>query len=112
MAKMIDVMNPQATAEFIRHNHQPTYAQFRDEFGKTIKGFFSDETGFRNVDSYQSLPGKPGAPMPWSPTFAAYFQKLKGYDITEWLPALWYELGPRGRTTRFDFVDVCSRAIA
>jgi hypothetical protein len=112
MANMIDVMNPQATDEFIRLTHDPTYAQFHDDFGKTIKGFFSDESGFRNVDSYQSLPGKPGAPMPWSPTFASYFQKLKGYDITEWLPALWYDLGSRGRTTRFDFVDACSRAMA
>jgi hypothetical protein len=112
MANMIDVMNPQATAEFIRLTHEATYEQFRNEFGKTIKGFFSDETGFRNVDSYQSLPGKPGAPMPWSPSFAAYFQKLKGYDITGWLPALWYDLGPKSRATRFDFVDACSRAMA
>ncbi|HYW48004.1 MAG TPA: hypothetical protein VE959_34390 [Bryobacteraceae bacterium] len=112
MANMIDVMNPGATAEFIRLTHEATYAHFRGDFGKTIKGFFSDESGFRNVDSYASLPGKPGAPMPWSPTFAAYFQKLKGYDIAAWLPALWYDFGPRGRIVRFDFVDACSRAFA
>lgn len=112
MTNMIDVMNPLATAEFIRITHEATYAQFHEDFGKTIKGFFSDEAGFRNVDSYDSLPGKPGASMPWSPAFAAYFQKLKGYDIGAWLPALWYDLGPRGRMARFDFVDACSRAFA
>ena len=112
MTNMIDVMNPSATAEFIRITHEATYAQFHEDFGKTIKGFFSDEAGFRNVDSYDSLPGKPGASMPWSPVFAAYFQKLKGYDIGAWLPALWYDLGPRGRMARFDFVDACSRAFA
>ena len=112
MTNMIDVMNPSATAEFIRITHEATYAQFHEDFGKTIKGFFSDEAGFRNVDSYDSLPGKPGASMPWSPAFAAYFQKLKGYDIGAWLPALWYDLGPRGRMARFDFVDACSRAFA
>src|ERR1035437_4816167 len=72
MTNMIDVMNPLATAEFIRITHEATYAQFHEDFGKTIKGFFSDEAGFRNVDSYDSLPGKPGASMPWSPAFAAY----------------------------------------
>ena len=112
MENMIDVMNPQATAEFIRITHAATYEHFREDFGRTIKGFFSDEAGFRNVPSYESLPGTPGAPLPWSPVFAAYFQKLKGYDITPWLPALWYDLGERTRMVRFDFVDALSRALA
>ena len=80
MDNMIDVMNPQAAQTFIRLTHEATYAHFGAEFGKTIKGFFSDETGFRNITSYDSLPGHPGMPMPWSPAYAEFFQSIKGYD--------------------------------
>ncbi len=112
MKNMIDVMNPAATAEFIRLTHEDTLRHFAPHFGKTIKGFFSDETGFRNITSYASLPGTPGMPMPWSPVLAATFRKWKQYDITPWLAALWWDVGPRGRQVRYDFMDVCSRAFA
>lgn len=112
MKNMIDVMNPAATAEFLRLTHEATLRHFAPHFGKTLKGFFSDETGFRNITSYESLPGTPGMPMPWSPILAATFRQWKHYDLTPWLPALWYDLGPRGRQVRFDFVDVCARAFA
>ncbi len=112
MKNMIDVMNPAATAEFIRLTHEATLRHFAPHFGKTIKGFFSDETGFRNITSYESLPGDPRMPMPWSPILGETFRKWKQYDLIPWLPALWYDLGPRGRQLRFDFIDVCSRAFA
>jgi hypothetical protein len=112
MANMIDVMNPAATAEFLRLTHDATYAHFRDYFGNTLRGFFSDETGFRNVTSYESLPGKPDMPMPWSPVLPDLFRRAKGYELAPWLPALWFDLGPSSRRVRFDFVDVCSRAFA
>ncbi len=112
MKNMIDVMNPAATAEFLRLTHDETFRRFGPDFGKTIKGFFSDETGFRNVTSYQSLPGTPGMPMPWSPVLPDIFRQWKSYDLAPWLPALWYDLGPRSRQVRQDFVDVCSRAFA
>lgn len=112
MDNMIDVMNPDAVQTFIRLTHEATYAHFAAEFGKTIKGFFSDETGFRNITSYDSLPGHPGMPMPWSPAYTGFFQKLKGYDPRPKLAALWYDTGPSGRTTRYDLMDAYSRAFA
>jgi hypothetical protein len=112
MDTMIDVLNPEAVAAFIRLTHEETYRRFGAEFGKTIKGFFSDETGFRNVTSYESLPGKPGQPMPWSPAFVAYFKRLMGYDPGPLLPALWYDLGLRGRGARFDLMDAYARGLA
>jgi len=112
MANMADVLNPEAVATYIRLTHDATYEHFKDDFGKTIKGFFTDETGLRNITSYDSLPGTPGMPMPWSPAFSAYFRKLKGYD-PEPLPAsLWYDLGTRGRTARFDLMDAYASCFA
>ncbi|MDD8015193.1 MAG: hypothetical protein PHX45_05830 [Acidobacteriota bacterium] len=112
MDTMIDVLNPEAVATFIRLTHEATYQRFQAHFGKTIKGFFSDETGFRNITSYKSLPGSPGMPMPWSPAFLDYFRKLKGYDPSPLLASLWYDLGSRGRTARFDLMDAFAHALA
>ncbi len=112
MDNMIDVMNPAAVAAFIRLTHEATYQHFAAEFGKTIQGFFSDEAGFRNITSYDGLPGHPGMPMPWSPAYAAYFERLKGYDPRPRLAALWYDLGAPGRAVRYDLMDVYSRAFA
>ncbi len=112
MDNMIDVMNPAAVSEFIRLTHEATWEHFKDDFGRTIKGFFSDETGFRNITSYSSLPGTPGMPMPWSPGLAAYFERRKGYDIKPLLAAMWYDLGPRGRQARSDLMDVYATAFA
>ncbi len=112
MDTMVDVLNPKVSEAFLRLTHEETYKRFAADFGKTIKGFFSDETGFRNIDSYDSLPGKPGMPMPWSPVFLEYFQRTKGYDPRPWLASLWYDLGRRGRTARFDLVDAYASAFA
>jgi hypothetical protein len=112
MDNMVDVMNPAAVSEFIRLTHEATWEHFKDDFGRTIKGFFSDETGFRNITSYDSLPGTPGMPMPWSPGLAAYFERRKGYDVRPFLAALWYDLGLRGRQMRSDLMDVYSHAFA
>jgi len=112
METMIDILNPKAAEAFIRLTHEETYKRFASDFGKTIKGFFSDETGFRNITSYDSLPGKPGMPMPWSPVFLDYFRKAKGYDPGPWLASLWYDLGARGREVRYDLMDAYATAFA
>jgi len=72
----------------------------------------SDETGFRNVTSYQSLPGTAGITMPWSPTFPEYFKRLKGYDLKPILPSLWYSLGPQNRMYRYDLMDAYTHCFA
>jgi hypothetical protein len=112
MDTMIDVLNPDAVAAFIRMTHEETYKHFTSDFGRTIKGFFSDETGFRNATSYQSLPGTPGHPLPWSPAFLAYFKRLKNYDPRPLLASLWYDLGDRGRAVRYDVMDAYAQGLA
>ncbi len=112
MDNMIDVMNPAAVSEFIRLTHEATWEHFKDDFGRTIKGFFSDETGFRNITSYNSLPGTPGMALPWSPGLAALFERRKGYDVRPLLAAMWYDVGPRTRQVRSDLMDVYTNTFA
>jgi len=65
--------------------------------GKSAKGlnyFFNDEL--------QIGTGK----FAWNPDFAAEFQKRKGYDLFEVLPAMWDDLGSITPKVRMDYADV------
>ncbi|NUQ65268.1 MAG: hypothetical protein HUU20_22605 [Pirellulales bacterium] len=42
----------------------------------------------------------------WNTDFAAEFEKRKGYDVFEVLPALWGDIGPVTPKARMDFADV------
>lgn len=42
----------------------------------------------------------------WSTDFAAEFRKRKGYDLFEFLPALWGDLGAATPKVRMDYADV------
>jgi hypothetical protein len=42
----------------------------------------------------------------WNADFAAEFQRRKGYDLFELLPALWGDLGPITPKLRMDYADV------
>ena len=42
----------------------------------------------------------------WNDDFAAEFQKRKGYDLFEVLPAMWIDMGPITPKVRMDYADV------
>ncbi len=78
----VDMFNPAAVGKFIELTHE-RYKQFiGDEFGKTVRGVFTDEpTSLRHFD--YSIAG------PWSDTFDEEFQKDHGYSVIPWLYTLW-----------------------
>jgi hypothetical protein len=65
--------------------------------GKTSKGlnyFFNDELHI-GVGKFA-----------WNPDFATEFQKRKGYDLFEVLPAMWADMGNITPKVRMDYADV------
>ena len=45
--------------------YEPHYARYKDDFGKTLAGFFSDEPGFYNLgEGYAFRNVRIGDPMP------------------------------------------------
>ena len=72
----IDVLNAQVVREFIDRTHERYYQEFGSEFGKTIRGFFTDEPRLSEGD------------IPWSYILPDEFRKHFGYDIVDRLPAL------------------------
>ncbi|WP_256759081.1 glycosyl hydrolase [Cohnella sp. WQ 127256] len=74
-----DLLDPDAVACFIGHTHEKYKERFGQEFGRTIRGVFTDEP--------QYAVGK----WPWSPALAATFEAVRGYGLLSILPALWFD---------------------
>lgn len=85
-----DPCNKEAVQTFI----ETTYARYDrvlgEEFGKSVLGMFSDETG---------MLGK----LPWSVKLPDYFKKRNGYDICEVLPALHHVDWENSYKIRYDY---------
>lgn len=75
----IDTFNPAAIKCFINETHEKYYERFGDRFGKSLKGFFTDEPQYGN-----------GA-TPWSTLFPELFLKEYGYSVTDNLPFLYFD---------------------
>lgn len=107
----VDVLNPDATQAFIDLVYEEAYKRFTQEFGHTFAGFFSDETGIRNVYNYYSLPGK-NEPLAWTASFSKEFAIHHGYKLEEMLPALWHNIGELTKKIRRDYMNTISRLFA
>jgi hypothetical protein len=74
-----DLLNAEAVAFFILQTHEKYKERFGQEFGRTIRGVFTDEP--------QYAVGQ----WPWSPSLTAAFETGRGYDLLSALPALWFK---------------------
>ncbi len=68
------------------------YAAIGDEFGKTVESLFADSFELANLASG----------INWSTGLLDEFRKQKGYDLTPYLPAIWWEVGDISPKIRFD----------
>ena len=93
---LIDYLDPEATATYLRLV-QETYGKVAgDEFGKTILGFRGDETDYTGF-------------MPWTPKLLDTFQKQKGYDLTPYIAQFFVApLTEDALRARADYWDVWS----
>ena len=96
----IDPVNPEAVKLFIEYTHEKYKQYLGHEFGKTIKGIFTDETAIWGYHSSK----------PWSPIMPKLFQEKNGYDILPLLPALIDDIGPDTTRIRHQFFQTISDA--
>lgn len=94
----IDFLSPAATDAYITAIYAATEAQIGPHFGRTFKGFFTDEAP---VDFRQ-----------FSADLPARFEAVKGYSVRAWLPSLWADLTPRDRRVRYDWRDLLREQFA
>lgn len=93
----IDVLNPAAVRRFMELTHEEYYRRFREEFGKTLRGFFSDEVGLRHHFLVTKLRWRL---IPWSAGLPGAFRCRSGCDLEPRLPDLFVERPGCGRTRR------------
>jgi hypothetical protein len=87
----IDRKSVHALIEAVYELH---YDHYKDEFGKTIAGFFSDEPGFYNVGGYQmhtAIGRTPGMALPWSEELQEVYEKSGRRNWKMELPYLWLD---------------------
>jgi len=87
----VDLMNPRATDAYIQTMYQAAFDRFGAEFGRTFKGYFSDEA----PDDFTQF----------TPDFLDRFEKSKGYSLRKWLPSVTHDLSARDKKIRFDYRD-------
>lgn len=76
----VDLMNPLATRKFLRLVHERYWNAAREEFGRTIRGFFTDEP---------RISGAVGTDfVPWSPLLPEFFKRRNGFSVDEIYPLL------------------------
>ena len=96
----IDPVNPEAIKLFIEWTHEKYKKYLGHEFGKTIKGIFTDETAIWGYHSSK----------PWSAIMPKIFMEKNGYDILPLLPMLHDDFGGETAKVRKDFFQTITDA--
>jgi hypothetical protein len=86
----VDPCHKEAMQTFIATTYEPYAHHFREHFGQTIKGFFTDEVGLLSH-------------VPWSPRLPAFFRERYGHELIESLPTVVYGQGEKIAQTRYQF---------
>lgn len=96
----VDLLNPAATREFVKFTHAEYKKRFKKQWGKVIKGFFTDEPGFYQnyLEQCKNL-----NTVIWTDDFATRFIEKFGYDIRPHLCCLWQNMGAVSVKTRCDY---------
>ncbi len=84
----VDTLEPKVVEAFIEATYEPYFKKLGAYFGKEIPGIFTDEPSI--------------SAMAWTERLPDQFSKRYGYDLLNFLPSLWYEVGDWQRI-RYDY---------
>ena len=110
----VDILNKDAIDKFI----EITYEKYKDavgeEFGKTVPAIFTDEPQYHLCTTLKYANAKNDPFMlAWTPDAPDMFKKKYGYDITNELPELAWNLADgKVSKTRYHFYDFMSETFA
>nr|WP_202887512.1 glycosylhydrolase-like jelly roll fold domain-containing protein [Cohnella zeiphila] len=109
----VNYIVPESVRVLIDTVYERFYERYREDFGKTFAGFFSDEPGFYNdpAPGFDSKLGK-SMPLPWSGELHALLRERVGPEFAKLLPLLWHEGGKRTQALRYTYMDLVSRLYA
>lgn len=109
----IDMLSKMSCHAMIDAIYEPHYQHFKEYFGNTFKGFFSDEPGFLNVlDTYENKLGIMGSSYPFGEELIEEMVKNTGLDKKQLyllLPALWEDMGTASSIMRIHYMDAATK---
>jgi hypothetical protein len=95
---VIDHLSKKAVSNYCDHLGGILYQAFGEEFGKTVDSMF--------CDSFEVFCRK--GSLLWSSDTLERFAAYKGYDLTRYLPAIWWDIGELTAKIRYDVGDFLS----
>ena len=113
----VDVLNPASADLMISEIYQPHYDHFKQYFGKTFVGFFSDEPRFGNGPSNPTIVtrywtdrplGVAGMAYPWS---GGVLRALGDFD-KKLLASLWWDCGAAAAEFRIRYMNIVTECYA
>lgn len=111
--EFIDMLNPDSTQLLVDSTYEVYYKKYKEYFGNTLVGFFSDEPRFANgmyfplgLHSYQYGIGIHGIAYPWNNRVHSFLKRK--YDGKSIL-ALWFDVGERTGEIRVDYMELISQ---
>lgn len=109
----IDMLSKSSCHAMIDAIYQPHYEHFKEYFGNTFRGFFSDEPGFLNVlNTYENKLGIMESSYPWSDELPRMISKSAGISESEawlYLPALWEDFGEVTSLMRTHYMEAATK---
>ncbi len=107
----VDMMDKNAIHDFIETTHERYKKTVGDKFGNTVPAVFTDEPQIKIKGQKKFSDDLSDVIMPWTYDFSDTFSKYYGYDITERLPEIVWELSDhKPSLARYHYHDhVCER---
>jgi hypothetical protein len=110
----INMMDAESCRLLLDAVYEPHYTHYKDDFGKTIAGFFSDEPELGNGHLYQfgNVLGT-DQDLPWSHPLEKALQHSLGDDYSRLLPLLWEKDADVSTTARvrYAYMDAVTRLV-
>ena len=109
----IDMLEKDSCRAMIDAVYEPHYQHFKEYFGSTFVGFFSDEPGFlNNYGSYANGLGQVYESYPWRADLPERIAESAGLPVETVrlaMPAMWEDLGPITSAIREHYMEVISK---
>ena len=105
-----DFFEPQAVKVYIEEVYEGHYKHFKEYFGNTFIGFFSDEPRFHNNSRFDGLPvlGEYFIHHPWHQNVLDRLQEEYGIDARKMLVGLWCDIGEVSDRIRYSYMNIIS----
>jgi hypothetical protein len=109
----INLLNKRSARKQIEAVYEPHFQHYKEEFGKTIAGFFSDEPELGNGILYQNKAIGEKQDLPWSEEVEMLMFSHLGSDWKTKLPMLWENgcITDETAKVRHTYMDIVTRLV-